>query len=243
MAAPRKLERDRTMLKTVRQSANKKTGPIAVTYRAGAHSVFATCPSTCALNPKGAQGAQLIDQEYLAALVHAVPAGGQAWTYSHFPAELLPAPAPGRTVINASCDTAAQAVRAVRAGRPATLAAAADTADSWPQKIEGVRFYRCPAETSDTVTCESCGKGRPLCARGDRREVIVFVAHGTAAKLVGQDAQGGCYGSAGPVALQWKRTSSSGAPDDAAELARFAQSLPPGSLLRHHVVGDIGRAA
>jgi len=231
------------MLKTVRQSANKKTGPIAVTYRAGAHSVFGTCPATCALNPKGSQGAQLIDTEYLQALQHAVPPGGIAWTYSHFPAELLPAPAPGQTVINASCDTAAQAVQAVRAGRPATLAAAADTAPSWPQKIDGIRFYRCPAETSDTVTCESCGNGRPLCARGDRREVIVFVAHGTASKLVGQDAQGGCYGSGGPVALQWKRTSTAGAPDDAEELARFAQSLPPGSMLRHHVVGDVGRPA
>ena len=31
--------------------------------------------------------------------------------------------------------------------------------------------------------------------------------------------------------------------DDAAELLRFARSLPPGSLLRHHVVGDLGLAA
>ena len=46
------------MLKTVTQSANRKTGPIAVTYRAGAHNVFATCPATCALNPQGQHAAE-----------------------------------------------------------------------------------------------------------------------------------------------------------------------------------------
>jgi hypothetical protein len=44
------------MLKTVKHSGNKKTGPIAVTYRAGGHNVFATCPATCALNPQGEHG-------------------------------------------------------------------------------------------------------------------------------------------------------------------------------------------
>jgi hypothetical protein len=93
------------MLKTVKHSANKKTGPIAVTYRAGGHNVFATCPKTCALNPQGEHAADLIDADYLQAVRQAVPRNGQAWTYSHFPAELLPVPAPGETVINASCDT------------------------------------------------------------------------------------------------------------------------------------------
>ena len=32
-----------------------------------------------------------------------------------------------------------------------------------------------------------------------------------------------------------------GAPDDAAAVAAFARSLPPGSLLRHHIAGDFGR--
>ena len=45
------------MLKTVKHSGNKKTGPIAVTYRAGGHNVFATCPATCALNPQGEHAA------------------------------------------------------------------------------------------------------------------------------------------------------------------------------------------
>jgi hypothetical protein len=43
--------------------------------------------------------------------------------------------------------------------------------------------------------------------------------------------------------LAWEKTKTGGHLDDAAELARFARSLPPGSLLRHHVVGDLGLAA
>jgi hypothetical protein len=227
------------MLKTVTTSGNKKTGPIAVTYRAGGHSVFGTCPKTCALNPKGEHGADLIDADYLATLRHAVPRNGQAWTYSHFPAESLPVPAPGETVINASCDDMPTAIAAVKAGRPAVVAAPAGTV--WPCVRDGVRFIQCPAELSDSFNCAQCGNGRPLCARPQRDYVIVFVAHGGGAKMVGTDAPGGCYGNGGPVRLQWIATQKSGAPDDAAEVARFARSLPPGSLLRHHVVGDIGR--
>ena len=55
------------MLKTVAVSANRKTGPIAVTYRAGEHQTYATCPKSCALHPDGGNGAELIDAEYLAA--------------------------------------------------------------------------------------------------------------------------------------------------------------------------------
>lgn len=229
------------MLKTVKVSSNSKTGPVAVTYRAGTHNVFGTCPKTCGLNPQGQHGADLLDTEYLAAVRQAVPRGGQAWTYSHFPAELLPVPVKGETVINASCDTLEQALAAVAIGRPATLAAPADSAETWPRKIDGVRYIRCPAETSEGVTCSSCGAGRPLCARGGRNFVVVFVAHGQAARLVGRKQAGGCYGTGGPVAMQWRATRDKGRPDDAAELLRFAAELPPGSMLRHHVVGDLGR--
>lgn len=229
------------MLKTVRQSANKKTGPIAVTYRAGGHNVFGTCPKTCALNPQGDHAADLIDADYLAALRQAVPRGGQAWTYSHFPAALLPAPAPGETVINASCDTMAEAVAAVRLGRPAVVAAPAGTV--WPHVRDGVLFAQCPAELSADFDCARCGNGRPLCARGDRDYVIVFVAHGSGAALVGSDQAGGCYGNGGPVRLAWEKTRTGGNQADAAALVDFARSLPPGSYLRHHVVGDLGLAA
>jgi hypothetical protein len=82
-----------------------------------------------------------------------------------------------------------------------------------------------------------------LCARADREYVIVFVAHGSGARLVGADTPGGCYGAGGPVRMQWNSTAATGRPDDAAAAVEFARQLPPGSLLRHHVVGDIGKAA
>jgi|LakMenE01Jun11ns_1017448.scaffolds.fasta_scaffold9914701_3 hypothetical protein len=228
------------MLKTVRQSANRKTGPIAVTYRAGSGDVFNTCPATCPLNPRPDKGARDLDTEYLEAVRHAVPRNGTAWTYSHFPADQLPVPAPGETVINHSADTLEGAIDATAKGRAAVLTVAKGA--TWPARVGDVRLVRCPAEVSDRINCATCGNGRPLCARGaDRRLVVVFEAHGAQAARVGTDKAGGCYGAGGPVALQWNRTSSSGARDDVAALEQFARELPPGSFLRHHVVGDLGR--
>lgn len=228
------------MLKTVAVSANKKTGPIAVTYRSGEHETYGTCPKTCGLHPKSETGTTLIDQEYLSAVVDAVPRNGKAWTYSHFDAENLPKPTIGKTVINASCDSVAEALRARAIGVPAVMAAPKDTENQWPQMIEGVRFARCPAELSDTFTCHQCGKGDPLCARGERDYVVVFVAHGTGAKRVGT-GEGGCYAASGPTAIQWHGTKKTGKANDPEALRAFARSLPPGSFLRHHVAGDVGR--
>jgi hypothetical protein len=229
------------MLKTVAISSNRKTGPIAVTYRSGQHETYSTCPKTCSLHPKSETGADMLDPDYLAALLDAVPRGGTAWTYSHFAHWLLPIAKKGQTVINASCDTVADAVAAVAAGRPAVLAAPKDTAGNWPQVIDGVRFHRCPAELSESFTCAQCGNGSPLCARADRRDVVVFVAHGTGAKKVGT-GKGGCYAASGPTAIQWHGVKKQTPADDAAALKAFARSLPHGSMLRHHVAGDIGRA-
>jgi len=226
------------MLRTVAISSNKKTGSIAVTYRSGQHETFGTCPKTCSLHPKSETGTELLDSDYLAALEDAVPRNGKAWTYSHFAASSLPFPRPGKTVINASCDTKAEAVAAARSGRPAVLATPAG--EQWPQVVEGVKFLRCPAELSDTFTCQQCGNGSPLCAQGDREYVIVFIAHGSGAKKVGT-GEGGCYASYGPTAMQWHGTKKKGGGNDGAELKAFARSLPPGSFLRHHVAGDIGR--
>ena len=230
------------MLKTVAVSGNRKTGPIAVTYRAGEHSTYGTCPKTCALNPAGENSAALLDQEYTAALLRAVPRGGQAWTYSHFPAALLPVAGPGETVINASCDTMDQAADAMDQGRPAVVVAPIGT--DWAGGIEyrGRRFIQCPAELSESFTCAQCGNGRPLCAQASRDFVIVFVAHGAGARKVGTAERGGCYAAGGPVAIAWHGTRKNGRADDARAVVDFARSLPPGSLLRHHVAGDIGRA-
>ena len=231
------------MLKTVPVSSNKKTGPIAVTYRAGVHDTYSTCPKTCGLNPEPGTSTNTIDEEYLSALLNAVPRNGEAWTYSHFDAALLPVAKPGQTVINASCDTMDDAVRAVELGRPAVVAAPLGTDWSGGHEYRGVNFVRCPAELSEGFTCAQCGNGRPLCARPERDYVVVFVAHGTGAKKVGTDCAGGCYAAQGPTAIQWHNTRKKGAANDAQALVQFAKSLPPGSLLRHHIAGDIGRAA
>jgi len=228
------------MLRTVPVSGNRKTGPIAVTYRSGTHETYGTCPRTCGLHPKSETGAATVDAEYLAALVDAVPPGGQAWTYSHFAAAALPLPAPGKTVINASCDTVADAVLAMESGRPAVLAVPKDTAEEWPKTVHGIKFVRCPAELSEDFSCQRCGNGRPLCAQGNRDFVVVFVAHGTGAKKVGT-GKGGCYAASGPTAIQWHGTRSKGRANDAQALREFARGLPYGSMLRHHVAGDIGR--
>ena len=92
------------MIKTVPISSNRKTGPIAVTYRSGQHETYSTCPSSCKLHPKSETGAQAVDFEYLAALLDAVPVRGIAWTYSHFAHWMIPIAKAGQTVINASCD-------------------------------------------------------------------------------------------------------------------------------------------
>jgi hypothetical protein len=230
------------MLKTVAVSGNSKTGKIAVTYRSGEHSIFGTCPKTCALNPKGAESSNLVDTDYLEALSDAVPRGGKAWTYSHFARHVLPKPAAGRTVINVSSDAVADAVASVRDGYPTVYAAPADSAEQWPKTVDGVRFVRCPAELAETFTCKDCGNGSPLCARGDRDYVVVFVGHSTYKELVGSDREGGCYAAAGFVAMQWRATKKQGRADDVVAVRAFAAGLPEGSLLRHHVAGDIGRS-
>lgn len=230
------------MLKTVAVSSNKKTGPIAVTYRSGVSDVFGSCPKTCGLMPCGSKGAESVDVDYLNALLGAVPRNGVAWTYSHFPAADIPKAGPGQTVINVSCDTMAAAVEAWSIGRPAVYAAPVGTEWKGGVKHNGVEFIRCPAELSESFTCAQCGNGSPLCARPERDYVVVFVAHGPSKARVGTGT-GGCYGSSGPVAIQWRNTKKGGAVDDAAAVQAFARSLPPGSMLRHHVVGDLGRAA
>lgn len=231
------------MLKTVRVSANSKTGPIAVTYRAGARGTYDTCPKSCQLHPMPSTGADEIDAEYLAALRAAVPRNGIAWTYSHFAAASLPVAAPGETVINASCDDMDSAVAAWSIGRPAVAAAPAGTEWAGGVEYKGVKFVQCPAEKSEGFTCMQCGNGRPLCARPERDYVIVFVAHGAGKNKVGMAEAGGCYAAAGHVAIQWHGTRKNGAANDAAALLEFAKSLPPGSMLRHHVAGDIGKGA
>ena len=243
-------------LKTVAISNAAKTKGCAVTYRAGEFDTYGTCPDSCALKPVGASGTKKIDRPYLAALLAAVPRNGVAWTYSHFPwkqwalpifrhlmRDRLPT-----TTINFSAASERSAAAAIAAGIPTVLAT---------QRLEkhyvafGARFVRCPAtvEGSD-VNCGNCGgaiNGRvldpvrvPLCARIDRDYVITFPAHGPSRKRVGT-GNGGCYASGGNVRLHWNATAEADQhPRDETKLASFVDDLPRGTVLRHHVAGDIG---
>lgn len=228
------------MLKTISRSSNRKLGGCAATYRSGNRNVFGTCPNSCKLKPTSGAGTSTVDQEYLDALIDAVPRGGVSWTYSHFGPDEVALPQPKKTVINLSADTVEQALEYARQGYPTVVAVPADQSNK-VDRYARTRFIRCPAEYNSRVDCNNCGSGVPLCARADRDYVIKFTAHGTQSKLVGDERDGGCYGASGPVAIHWHKTRSQTQPlSDAEVLREWIRSLPYGTKVRHHVVGDVG---
>jgi len=231
------------MLKTVETSRAQKTKGLAVTYRAGSQEKFGTCPVSCELNPSGC-GASKIDQEYLNALSLAVPTKGVAFTYSHFsPIHWIKKNGPGKTVINYSAKTATLAAKYLKMAVPTVATVALDfwngrkSVDS-----DGARFVRCPAEYLPKFGCAQCGNGDPLCARLERDYVIGFTAHGVhKRKAANPDDPGGCYASGGNVLLHWEATADQSQDEsDADKITRFAKSLAPRTILRHHIAGDIG---
>lgn len=237
------------MLKTIKKSSNKKLGGCAATYRSGNQNVYGTCPSTCGLMPTSGCGTSKLDNEYLNAVLDAVVEDGCSWTYTHFvdstSLELLPTTQKGKTVINLSAESMEEAVNMYLDGFP-TVVAVPKGLDSKVDVVETevgpVKFVRCPAEYIEKITCGNCGgKSEPLCARGERNYVIKFTAHGNQAKKVGSEEKGGCYGSGGPVAIQWKNTMVAEQPiSDSEKLKLWVKTLPKGTKIRHHVVGDLG---
>lgn len=204
--------------------------------------MYGTCPDSCPLKPAGKSGTTEIDPAYLQEVKKAVPKGGCSWTYTHFGPDVIGRPNPGETVINLSADTDQQAVELAKAGYP-TVVTVTEDRDARVDTVDGVRLVRCPAEYNDKVTCNNCGSGRPLCARGDRDYVVKFTAHGQAKKKVGTTESGGCYGSGGPVAIHWKKAAElTQTVSDVETLHRWVRTLPYGTKIRHHVVGDLGRS-
>lgn len=233
------------MLKTVETSRAAKTAGIAVTYRAGSGEKYGTCPADCKMNCSG-KGAQEIDAEYLDALLDAVPRKGVSFTYSHFHwnrwADKL---APGKTVINYSTESPMTAAAATLQNVPSVTVVREDywQGSKTQSAPFGVRIVRCPAEYRAGFSCRDCGNGLPLCARLDRDYIVGFTAHGPSKKKAADPTQrGGCYADAGNCRIWWEQTANSEQPNetDAEKLRRFAKSLPPRSIIRHHVAGDIG---
>ena len=236
------------MLNVVENSRAKKTAGLAVTYRAGSGDMFGTCPDSCLLKP-APTGTHKIDRAYERAVRRAVPKNGVAFLFTHFkPGQWAEKNETGRTVFNYSADSLSKAAAYIKNG---VAAVAVIPADYWKRKsskkviaINGARFVRCPDETSG-VGCNGCGGGKPLCARLDRTFGIVFTAHGSAKNKAGDNTRrGGCYAGGGNVALHWRNLSQreQAAETDGARVERFAAGLRRGSILRHHIAGDLGRA-
>lgn len=111
-----------------------------------------------------------------------------AWTYTHH------LPTPGNVaairamlaaglVVNLSASSPGEAFE-LMAAHPGVPVATVTPGDA-PRVMrdrDGRRIVTCPAESSGRkITCQTCGNGRPLCARADRDYAIGFPVHGSQA--------------------------------------------------------------
>ena len=116
--------------------------------------------------------------------------GRRGFTYTHKPATrdnlaaIREAHALGFT-INLSADNAAAADRLARHNLPVVVVIPAN-ADKVSRTPRGRKIVLCPAESSDRVTCATCG----LCAVADRSYFIGFKPKGIRRKHVNKLAQG-----------------------------------------------------
>ena len=204
------------------------------------------------------KGAEQIDADYLAALLDAVPSKGLSFTYSHFGWHLWADKlAEGKTVINYSTESLTSAAAASRAVPTVVVVAESEWRDGKTLlaplfggtnsrgdfvQSGSVKVVRCPAEYREAFSCADCGNGEPLCARRDRDYIIGFSAHGPGKKKAADpETRGGCYADAGNCRIWWQDTAhGEQCETDAEKVRRFARSLPPRSIVRHHVAGDLG---
>ena len=233
-------------------SKSKKLLGSAVTYRAAEGSKYATCPDSCHLKPETTDTVKL-DSAYAATVAESVPVGGTSYLYTHFHPISWPSSANGYgcATFNYSCDTLEQAADSTLRGVPSVvnipledweLLAHKESARIPTPKGADVVALRCLNETTG-VSCGNCGgKQGPWCARPERSFIVVFTNHGSAYKLAGDlTKKGGCYGNGGNVRMHWDRLSTEPQTEtDSETITRFVASLNYGSLLRHHIVGDIG---
>ena len=233
------------MLNLIEKSRGSKTLGIAVTYHYESGAAFGTCPPSCALMPADVIPARRFDYNYALAVSYAVPREGYAFTFSHYDPEYwADLYRPGRTVINASASGVRDAARLHKNGIPTVM----DIEPAAPRRFSfgGVDFRACPATLAKHINCDNCGGSRgPICAQADRDYVVTFPWHGPPAVLAKAVATGApkCYGADGRVGMQWQAMASGPTKYRESDLEPWAATLRPGSRLRHHVVGDLGRAA
>ena len=119
-----------------------------------------------------------LDAEKCEALT-AANKGKRGFTYSHYPLTghnldvLSRMNADGFTV-NVSHNSPQEALAAVH-GLPAVTIV---PIDFWQGEKRQGRIVRCPAETSDKISCATC----QLCQRRDRNDIVGFSVHGTRKK-------------------------------------------------------------
>ena len=113
-------------------------------------------------------------------------AGKRGWTYTHYEptdAHNRQAIAEANSVdgltINLSADSLLEADRyhALRIA-PVVCILPKDAPNRGNRTPAGIPIVVCPAQTTDTVSCAQC----MLCEKRDRKSIVGFKAHGTAAK-------------------------------------------------------------
>jgi hypothetical protein len=148
-----------------------------------------------------------------------------------------------RTVINWSTENPTYAAASIINGVPAVFVVSPDYWQGKKSKKTNwdVPVVRCPAEYRD-ISCRQCGNGKPLCAQLTRNFIVGFTAHGPGKKKACSENKGGCYASHGNCRIWWQETATKEQKEtDAQKIKKFAESLFPGTVLRHHVAGDIGQ--
>jgi len=179
-----------------------------------------------------------------------VPSKGVSFTYSHFDWNLWAHKQilPTQTVINYSTENLADAAIASQYVSTVVVVGNQQKADWKNFEIKrsdipehAVKVVRCPAEYLD-ISCAQCGNGEPLCARLNRNFIVGFTAHGPSKRAAADPTiRGGCYADAGNCRIWWDETANGEQEEtDGEKLKRFVSGLPPRSIVRHHVAGDIG---
>lgn len=239
------------MLHTIKSSRADKTQGMAVTYRAGSGNKFGTCPTSCELMHDGNSGTDAIDEEYYRAIRYSVPKQGVAWTYTHFAPSDFPEDVKLKSdkptcTLNFSRPSVYNAAHLQAAGFNTVTVVPPDYWDDKPThkhvKVDTgctsfsggeVRGVRCPHEYNKDVSCRTCGAGTPLCAREDRDYFVIFTGHGS--------KKDKCYAGQGHCNIWWQRLSEGSSDISDAEAHKaFVKSLPPRTMLRPHIAGDMG---
>ena len=78
--------------------------------------------------------------------------------------------------VNVSTNTVSEAIATQKRTTAPVVTIVAPEFWDGGNRVDNV--VRCPAETSDTVTCASC----KLCSVSARKDIVAFTVHGTGAK-------------------------------------------------------------